>query len=79
MGALNDMPEYCHRGALGSVPRRLWIAWILLRHGMSTLLTLARCSEGGGTLISGMNKHGHRRVSPELLNAKMELELYLRD
>lgn len=34
---------------------------------------------GGGTLISDMNKHGRRRVSLELLNAKMELRLYLRD
>lgn len=32
-----------------------------------------------GTLISGMNKHGRGRVSPELLYAKMELRLHLHD
>lgn len=37
------------------------------------------CVWGGGTLISGVNKHGRRRVSLEHLNAKMELRLYLRD
>lgn len=41
--APNDMPQCCRQGALGWHCRRLWIAGIPLRHGMSTLLTLARC------------------------------------
>lgn len=46
--------------------------YLLLRDAVCVCL-------GGGTLISGMNKHGRRRVSLELLYVKMELRLYLRD